>query len=460
MISEHLNNILKSMRHHFKQNRIFELFKSHCVSILENPGRHTISNCLCYMGKSQEDWSKDYRLFSKSQWTPNGCLNVILREGLKYVPDDLPFIAVNVDLTSARKRGKRIPHTHYQLDPSSPPFKRGLMLAQRFLHFSLSLPQDHLDLAARSLPIRWNISSFVKKPGKKASEKDREEYKAKKKIINSNVDAIRGFQDISETIKDLGESRKVLFVGDGGYSNQTIYKNLPATVDIISRCRKDATLCLKAENEGRKFYSSLKFTPNEVRKDEDKAFDQASIFYGGAKREIYFKEMKDVYWQRGAGRRALRLIVIKPVPYRRTKSGYENYRDPAYLLTTDMESEASVLIQAYFNRFEMELNHRDLKNNLGLGEGQVWSETSIERHPQTIVIAYSSLILSTLAAYGPKRTDDVYLLPPKWYRGQSRPTVEDMKRKLREELADNVELRACFGLKIPWSQASLNAASF
>lgn len=460
MISEYLDNILESMRNHFKQNRIFELFKSHCVSILENPGRHTISNCLCYMGKSQEDWSKDYRLFSKSKWSPDGCLNTILKEGLKYVPCNLPFIAINVDLTSTRKCGKNIPHTTYQLDPSSPPFQRGLMLAQRFLHFSLSLPQDHLDLPARSLPIRWNISPFVKKPGKRAGAEDWKEYRAQKKIINSNLDAINGFEDISETIRDLGFNRKILFVGDGGYSNQTIYKNLPASVDMVSRCRKDAKLCLKAENEGSKFYSSVKFTPEEVRKGEDNPLHEASIFYGGAKRKIDFKEMKNVYWQRGAGRRPLRLIVIKPVPYRRTKSGYQNYRDPAYLLTTDMESETTALIQAYFNRFEMELNHRDLKNNLGLGEGQVWSEASVERHPQTIVIAYSSLILSTLEAYGPNRTDNVYLLPPKWYRGQSRPTIEDMKRKLREELADNIVLRVRFGLKIPWSLASLDAASF
>ena len=40
------------------------------------------------------------------------------------------------------------------------------------------------------------------------------------------------------------------------------------------------------------------------------------------------------------GRRSLRLFVVAPTPYRKRKSAKLYYRQPAYLLTTDLQSSA------------------------------------------------------------------------------------------------------------------------
>jgi hypothetical protein len=43
------------------------------------------------------------------------------------------------------------------------------------------------------------------------------------------------------------------------------------------------------------------------------------------------------------------------------------YRDPAYLLTTDLHSSPKQLLQIYFGRWQIEVNHREEKDTLGIG---------------------------------------------------------------------------------------------
>ncbi|EQD69975.1 hypothetical protein B1A_06544 [mine drainage metagenome] len=65
------------------------------------------------------------------------------------------------------------------------------------------------------------------------------------------------------------------------------------------------------------------------------------------------------------------------------------YRDPAFLLTTDLVSPDKVLLQAYFDRWEIEVNHRDEKDLLGVDQAQVWSEEATWRVPQFQVAVYA-----------------------------------------------------------------------
>ena len=46
------------------------------------------------------------------------------------------------------------------------------------------------------------------------------------------------------------------------------------------------------------------------------------------------------------------------------------------------------LIEAYFARFEIEVNFRDLKDGLGLGEAQVSNPQSIRRAPAFMAACY------------------------------------------------------------------------
>ena len=60
-----------------------------------------------------------------------------------------------------------------------------------------------------------------------------------------------------------------------------------------------------------------------------------------------------MYWQGRAKQRPLRLIVIAPTPYRKSKSKKLCYPQQGYLLTTDLGSSAKPLLQIYFDRWQI-----------------------------------------------------------------------------------------------------------
>mgnify|MGYP001419193701 CR=1 FL=1 len=122
------------------------------------------------------------------------------------------------------------------------------------------------------------------------------------------------------------------------------------------------------------------------------------IFHGGSYRRVPYKELTRIYWQGGAKKREVRLFVVAPVGYRTSKNGRQYYRQPASLLTTDLTTPAAQLLQDYFDRWGIEVNHRDEKEILGVGQAQVWNKDSVSKVPALLVAMYSWLILSVSAA--------------------------------------------------------------
>ncbi len=185
-------------------------------------------------------------------------------------------------------------------------------------------------------------------------------------------------------------------------------------VDLIARLRKNAQLCFKLKNpQGHRFYSTEVFTPEAIRTDKQISWQYASIFHGGDFRDIRFKEIKELYWRRGTKKKPVRLIVIAPTPYRLRKKGQLYYREPAYLLTTDLKTDSQILIQKYFDRWQIEVNFREEKDTLGLGQAQVWSLDSVNRQPAFVVASYGALLLASVILYQDKRTNE-FLELPKW----------------------------------------------
>jgi hypothetical protein len=207
-------------------------------------------------------------------------------------------------------------------------------------------------------------------------------------------------------------------------------------VSLVVRCRKDIVLCRRAPGKGPRFYGKTKFTPQEVRRRDARArWQKATIFHGGCYRQVRYKELTKIYWQGGAKKREVRLLVVAPVGYRTTKKGRQYYRQPAYLLTTDLTTPAIELLQAYFDRWGIEVNHRDEKEILGVGEAQVRNRHSVRKVPALLVAMYSWLILAGLQCYGPKRTQQYEPLP-KWRRAAKRPSCLDLITLLRRQLVD------------------------
>ena len=206
-------------------------------------------------------------------------------------------------------------------------------------------------------------------------------------------------------------------------------------------------MCRPAPLGGRRFYAVETFTPEQVRKDDSIPWKTTKIFYGGKRRTIRYKEICGVLWQHGAKRRRLRLFVIAPTPYRKRQSARLYYRDPAYLLTSIPHGTAHALLQIYFDRWQIEVNHREEKDTLGVGQAQLWNPTSVPKQPAFAVASYSALLLAGLKAFGPGR-GEAFAALPKWRRKAKRPSCLDLLTLLRKEMVEHPELTQPVGLNL------------
>ena len=150
-------------------------------------------------------------------------------------------------------------------------------------------------------------------------------------------------------------------------------------------------------------------------------------------------------------------MVVYGVRYRRNRNGYTNYREPMYLLTTDLTLKTQTLIQYYLFRWEIEVAHRQLKNDLGISQAQVWNERSVERCPKLIALANSIIHLAEILL---KEEDDrSYQSKPKWDKGRHRISLEYLRRRLRQEIADNPPLSTLFGCEMSWQSIFTRVAA-
>ena len=138
-------------------------------------GRRTVSQTICAAGRSAQDWSADYKLFSRSPWSAGELFHRVTEEYLSRYPKQVVVLAL--DDTRLPKSGRKIPGASWQRDPLSPPFQVNLMWSQRFLQCSLLFPHHQEgDFCSRAYPVGFEHVPVVKKPGKRASEEQRNQY--------------------------------------------------------------------------------------------------------------------------------------------------------------------------------------------------------------------------------------------------------------------------------------------
>jgi hypothetical protein len=439
--------IVEDWRGVFPQRRTFHRGVRQALGSLVCLGRRCLTRIIWTNGGQRRSWSAEYFLHSRCMWNPQRLFSPILKRALAYCPQRL--VGVAIDDTRLRKTGRAIRQAFYQRDPLSPPFHVNLVLGLRFLQASLLVPLHRgSQVGTRALPIRFQEVSRVKRPGNKASEELRKQYREAVKQRNLSRSFVEMGKQLRRELDEAGGPGKLLVLaGDGSFCNRTCFGEIPERTVVLVRVRKDAKLCFRAAQDSRRFYAVQKFTPEQIRKDESRVWKTTKIFYGGKRRKIRYQEIGVVYWQRGARQRPLRLIVIAPTPYRKSQSKRLYYRDPAYLLSSDLHSSLKQLLQIYFDRWQIEVNHREEKDTLGVGQAQLWNVTSVPKQPVLAVAAYSALLLASLKAFGAER-GKAYADLPKWRRNARRPSCLDLVTLLRKDMVQHPQWLAPFGFQI------------
>jgi hypothetical protein len=426
----------------FAQRRTARRAQRLALSQLACLGRHTLTGLLCVGGRTGQDWSADYRFFAQDRWRIEDLFGPVLGGMLELYPAVGPFVAA-MDDTHLRKTGTRTPGVAYRRDPLSPAFHTNFIRAQRFLQLSGLLPSGRAPGPARAIPLHYQHVPPVPKPTRSASLEERQAYRQRCRRENLSTAGVQALAALRRRLDGQAQGQdRLLIVGvDGSYTNQTVLKGRPPRTTLIGRIRKDAklfhppTLQDQAPRGTRRQYGRAAPTPNQLRQDESIAWQEVRAYAAGKVHVFRIKTITPVLWTKAGSTCPLRLVVIAPVGYRLRAGGKLLYRQPAYLICTDPNLPTPELLQYYLWRWDIEVNHRDEKQLIGVGEAQVRSPLSVERDPAFAVASYAMLLLAAAQTYGTDASATSLPLP-KWRKNQPKPrlTTQDLIRQLRYEL--------------------------
>jgi len=376
-------------------------------------------------------------MYSAGRVDPQKLFKPVRQALTERLADDAPLVAA-LDDTTLRKCGRKTHGVKYTRDPMGPPFHINFIRAQRFLQISIASTAD--SGMARMIPIDFVHAPAPKKPRAGSDEETCAMFRqAKRGMALPKVGGDR-LRVLRSTMDEEGQQDRPLWVVvDGGFTNRTFIKQLPPRTVAIGRIRADAKLYYLPEpTEGKigrnRVYGRRAPTPEQLRQDHSVPWERVKAFATGKTHQFKIKTISRLRWRPASKKHDLRLIVIAPLGYRLTKNSRMLYRKPAYLICTDPDASLKQVLQAYLWRWDIEVNFRDEKTLLGVGQAQVRHERSVEKVPALAVAAYAMLLTSATIAYGPSGKPDS-LPSPKWRRKTTlRASTQSLIQQLRHEV--------------------------
>ena len=435
-MSEEFDCLFAGTKAAFSQERTFLQARTLAISSLVGLGRRTISGMLCTSAQQFTDWSAAYRLFTHERFDCDSLFEPVQRTLLESLAPEEPVVML-MDDTLIRKRGRKVYGTSWKRDPLGPHFCNNFVWGQRFLQLSAALPDRHCAGRACAVPVSFIHAPTAEKPKRNAPPQAWEEYRQRQSETKISVVGAQALYNTRRHLDSQWQGRTLICSVDGGFTNRTVFRDIPEHTTLIGRIRKDAKLFAPpdtnaASRRGRpRWYGSVLPTPECIRQDESIPWEQVEAFAAGTRHLFDVKSIPAARWA-ATGNCTVQVLIIRPLAYRPRKGSRLLYRNPAYLVCTDPSLPLSRLLQAYLWRWEIELNFRDEKSLLGVGQAQVRTPASVEKVPALIVAAYAMLLLAGASASNfPK------ILPkPKWQQTQpeGRCTTQQLIGLLRSQL--------------------------
>lgn len=426
----------------FGQERVFRRARTLALTSLVCLGRRTLTGLISGCGRQFRDWSADYRLFAHAgRFDSNALFGVVRARVLSEVAPSDPLV-VAIDDSYLAKSGRKTFGVGWRRDAHTPPFITNFIRAQRVVQISAALPAHSGPAPARMVPIDFAHAPTPVRPRRTAPPEAWAAYERERAAANINLvgaGRLASLRAALDSEKD-GCGRDLVACADGRFTNSTFLRRLPERTILVGRVRKDTCLHFVPElgagrGRGRKrIYGQVAPTPDELRTDESVPWQSVRVHAAGRTHKMRIKTLEPVRW-RAVGGRDLRVVVIAPLAYRPRAGAHLRYRDPAYLICTDPALPPADVVQAYVWRWDIEVNFRDEKQLLGVGQAQVRTDPSVERVPQLIVAAYGMLLLAARRVYGSGGLPDL-VPPPKWRKGYvpERASTQSLINHLRAEL--------------------------
>jgi hypothetical protein len=426
--------LLAAHRPAFRQDRPFGRCAALVLGWVCAFGRHTVTQVLVALGLGGADWTGFYRLFARRRFDYDRLSACLLGGTLPLAPAEAPYL-VAVDATQVARRSRTMPGTSWLKHPGTPVFRAGIHRAQRFVHLAW-LPAPSAAGYSRAVPLRLE-AAFPEKAVAARDHPPRKEWEAGLAAL--------GWARAELDAAGRAEQR-LLALGDGAYANRQTWAGLPERVDLLARCpRNRALYALPPAYAGKgrpRLYGARAPRP-DAWLAERAGWARAELAVRGRSIPLTYRA-EGPYLVRRAPEQPVFLLVVKGVD-RRARG---RRREPTYWLVDAVADgaggwrlpwPAEDLLAWAWQRWEVEVAHRELKTGFGLGEPQCWGPRSAVVSVQWAAWAYAVVVLAGVRAWGLGRGP---VAPPgRWWGGGGRWSLGRRWQGLRAELWGEAEFR-------------------
>lgn len=434
--------LLAAHRPAFTQERPYQRCLALTLGHISAFGRHTITQILVSLGLGSVDWSGFYRLFSTPRLCYDRLTTCLLTETLAHVRDDQPY-QVGLDGVQIPRTSQRMPGTSWLKAPRTPAWKPGIHRAQRFMHLAWLVPTA-VSGYSRAIPLRVVPAVPAKARLAEGLTPCREWEAGRDALIW-----------LRRALDEAGRaSARIVAVADSVYGPAAMWASLPERTTLISRCAKNRALYrLPAPRTGRgrpRRYGPRALTPAEWL-HRTGHWQRTRIAVRGRERSLTYRVVGPCLVRR-APTQPVFLIVVKGVD---RANGAR--RDPTYWLVSATEAAngrwqmpdtpAALLLLAW-QRWELEVTHRDAKTGVGVGEVQCWSQRAAILAVQWQWWVLGLMLLSAYRAWGLDRAPTGAI--GRWWTGPRRWSLGQVHQTLRADLWDLAEYRPV------WTRFTIN----
>ncbi|MDM7971753.1 MAG: hypothetical protein QUT27_01760 [candidate division Zixibacteria bacterium] len=416
--------LLDAHRPLFKQNRVYERVVGLVLAEVLAFGRHTVTQLLMGLGLVERDWSAWYRLFSAGRFRADQAAAVVLKETLRHVEPDEVY-GVGVDGTQTPRSSGKMEGVGWLRCPRTPAFKPGIHHAQRWLNSAWLMPSEQG--YSRAVPLIWQ-PAFPEKA-----------YRTVTEARSESAAAAEFLSWLRAELAAQGRARqKVLAVADGGFDTVDLWKDLPDGVTLMVRSAKNRVLheLPMPDSHGNRKYGPRVPTPQAVWQ-EPGSWRKCEFEVRGLTRHLQYR-VRGPCLRRGAPGRPLFLVVVRGKDH--TRHGKSVRRDPLPFLVNAVQNEqgawvlplpVETLLFWAWQRWELEVCHRELKTTFGLGHKQCFNPTAAVASVQWSAWVYALLLLAGYRTWGLCGSPPV---PTRWWRGSGRWSLPTLWRAYRAAL--------------------------
>ena len=441
-----LGHLLLCHRQAFSQERAFLRAKALILGHLFCFARRTITQALLALGLTEHDWSAFYRLFAYGRIDYEILSRRFFKETLAHVAPSEPYVAV-VDGVQIPRSSRVMPGTSWLKSPKTPPFSPGAHRAQRFLHLAALLPKSE-EGYSRALPLRFE-PAFPEKAVPAEGFEPKKQWEA----------ALESLWWLRENLDAAGrESQRLLVVADGEFSVAKMRASLPdpERVVLMSRCAKNRALFeLPTPPEGgcrgrRRKYGDKARKPPEWLVQRRGWSQKPFVVRGRTIRARH--RVQGPYVLKGAPERPVFLVVVRGrKASNNDKKRGQKERKPTYWLVTAVRGEggegwvlpypAEELLSWAWQRWEVEVCHREMKSGFGLGEAQCWGPRSAILTVRFRAWSYGVMVLAGVRCWGLGKGPASVRPAGRWWGGSSRWSMGTLWRGYRSEMWGSWEFR-------------------